>query len=636
MHGEASRFIGDYEVLGVLGAGGMGCVYRVRNVVSDRIEAMKILLPDLAGRSDLADRFLREIKLVASFDHPNIATLYAARVIENQLIMVMEFVDGVTIGQLLEPGPIPLPHAMRYLDQVLSALGYAHGKGIIHRDIKPANIMVNASGAVKLMDFGIARVQTQESFTRTGTMLGSVEYMSPEQIMGGPTDIRSDLYSVGVSIYEMVTGQRPFKADSDFGLMDAHVRREPRLPTELQPWVPAPLSAIIMKAIAKDPRDRFQHAGELRTALRAVAPASNFDEHTIDSGPLLTLAEDRPWKRYDGIAIGYSAPPLTSVTGPTPVALTGPTSQLAEPEQTSSRWNIPFNSKTVLTAVSVLLLVLALTSIGARFLHPDLPVSMKDLALLLPVIVAFSRSHRKPPRSRNPFRLTLSFNAGLYGGLIGGSISGLLIGLPYYFQNRGYVHRINGHIADSIGWGIVPDSVLYSALIGLAVGAGTQYLICWFRYLVRENHFPVVLFNDISAGIAGGILAGIGVGAEGGWIFGARQIPAISDAVLICGSAAGPVFIVLGSLLYDYAGRWQSIARAVLCSTVVAYLATSFGVYMLQRYGIGGSWFNGADAKTAIKEGIVLGIVVGVMLGMQVGLSTLLYRLFEVQAGDSD
>jgi eukaryotic-like serine/threonine-protein kinase len=293
MQGEVNQRLGDYEILGVLGAGGMGRVYRVRHVISDRIEAMKILLPDLAGRQDLADRFLREIKLVASLNHPNIATLCTALTIDNQLVMVMEFVDGVTLSQKLEAGPIRIPDAVGYLDQALSALGYAHSKGIIHRDIKPANMMLTPSGAVKLMDFGIAHADTQRALTQTGTTLGSIDYMSPEQIMGQATDARSDLYSVGVSCYEMVTGQRPFRASSDFELMAAHVKEMPKNPIEIQPWMPARLSEIIMKSIAKAPEDRFQKAEDLRDALRTVNLTPVPGGKTTIEPPVLTMVESR-------------------------------------------------------------------------------------------------------------------------------------------------------------------------------------------------------------------------------------------------------------------------------------------------------------------------------------------------------
>src|SRR5262249_51109598 len=164
--------IGDYEILGVLGAGGMGKVFKVRNVISDRVEAMKILLPDLAGRQDLADRFLREIKVLAALNHPNIAQLRTALTLDNQLVMVMEYVEGTTLATRLQVGPIPVADALNYMDQVLNALSYAHKQNVIHRDIKPANMMLTPQGVVKVMDFGIARTANEPGLTKTGTTMG--------------------------------------------------------------------------------------------------------------------------------------------------------------------------------------------------------------------------------------------------------------------------------------------------------------------------------------------------------------------------------------------------------------------------------------------------------------------------------
>jgi serine/threonine-protein kinase len=253
----------------------MGRVYRVRNVISDRIEAMKVLLPDLVGQQELATRFLREIKLMASLNHPNIAQLRTAFTANNQLVMIMEYVEGSTLADRLEHGPIPVPEALNYTGAVLDALSYAHHQHVIHRDIKPANIMVTPEGAVKLMDFGIARTGDGHSLTMTGTTLGSLGYMSPEQVQGEATDARSDLYSVGVSLYEMVTGQRPFRADSDFSLMTAHVRELPKPPIELQPGLPRDLNEIILMSIAKDPAQRFQSAEAFANALSSVSAAAS-------------------------------------------------------------------------------------------------------------------------------------------------------------------------------------------------------------------------------------------------------------------------------------------------------------------------------------------------------------------------
>ena len=273
MSEETSKRIGDYEILGVLGSGGMGQVFKVRNVISDRIEAMKILLPDLAGRQDLADRFLREIKLLAGLNHPNIAALRTALTLNNQLVMVMEYVEGTTLAERLEQNPISAAAAVNYTDQILGALSYAHRQKVIHRDIKPANMMLTPEGVVKLMDFGIARSGTDRGLTMTGTTMGSLYYMSPEQVKGQATDARSDLYSLGVSLYEMVTGERPFRADSDYSLMAAHLQQPPKPPIELRADLPVALNEIILMAIAKEPALRFQSADAFRNALNNVKGA---------------------------------------------------------------------------------------------------------------------------------------------------------------------------------------------------------------------------------------------------------------------------------------------------------------------------------------------------------------------------
>jgi len=272
MNLQIGSTIGDYQVVGILGAGGMGKVYKVRNVISDRVEAMKVLLPDLANAPELADRFLREIKGQASLEHPNIASLHTAVRVDNQLLMLMEFVDGVTLEQKLKDGPLPVPQAVDYITQVLSALDYAHAHGVIHRDIKPANMMLTPGGVVKLMDFGIAKASTDHKLTMTGTTMGSLYYMSPEQIQGAASlDARADLYSVGVSLYELVTGKRPFDGDSQFAIMSAHLEKTPVPPIQLDPRMPQILNDVILMSVMKDPAARFQTAGAFRNALGNVA-----------------------------------------------------------------------------------------------------------------------------------------------------------------------------------------------------------------------------------------------------------------------------------------------------------------------------------------------------------------------------
>jgi eukaryotic-like serine/threonine-protein kinase len=317
---DAATFqrMGDYEILGVLGAGGMGKVYKVRNVLTDRIEAMKILLPDLAGQKELANRFLREIKLLAGLSHPNIASLRTALTVGNQLVMIMELVEGVTLAARLEQGALPPPEAVNYINQVLAALSYAHREHIIHRDIKPANMMLTPQGVVKLMDFGIARAAEDRSLTMTGTTLGSLYYMSPEQIRGETVDARSDLYSVGVSLYELVTGRRPFQASANYSIMAAHLQQAPPPPAEWQPSLPSALNELILMALAKDPGQRFQSAEAFSNALRSIGESSRSRTHQVVSAPLSPGAPalagaTAVFQESTAKAAGPAAPPVQPV-----------------------------------------------------------------------------------------------------------------------------------------------------------------------------------------------------------------------------------------------------------------------------------------------------------------------------------
>lgn len=280
--------VGDYQILRELGAGGMGKVYQVRNVISDRIEAMKVLLPDLVGDSGLADRFLREIKVQAALEHPNIAGLRTAMRDGNQLLMVMEFVEGRTVGEYLDQGPVPVQNAVDICIAVLRALDYAHARGIVHRDIKPSNIMITTQGVVKLMDFGIARVMSDPSLTQTHQTTGSLYYMSPEQINGAQLDGRADLYSLAVSLYEMLTGRRPFDGENTFAIMAAHMQQAPIPPAHLDPSIPPAVSDVIVTGMAKEPQNRYQNALAFQDALIAALQTA------VPAGPAVSPIPEMP------------------------------------------------------------------------------------------------------------------------------------------------------------------------------------------------------------------------------------------------------------------------------------------------------------------------------------------------------
>lgn len=311
--------IGDYEVMAVLGAGGMGKVYKVRNLISDRVEAMKVLLPNLAEQPELGERFVREIKLQATLNHPNIAALHTALHFENQLLMLMEFVDGITLDELVRSGPLRLDEAIYYIAQVCDALAYAHSKGIIHRDLKPSNMMLTPEGVVKLLDFGIAKFAQDRSMTKTGFLVGSLPYISPEQIEGAPDiDARTDIYSLGITLYQLVTGRVPFEADSEYSLMRKHLQEMPVPPLQVMPDVPQGLNDIILTAIEKDRSRRFQSAAAMGAALRSLASSLG----VTTAAPAMAAAPSGG---------GWSAP------APTPEQAWGTAPPVPEPRKHSNR-----------------------------------------------------------------------------------------------------------------------------------------------------------------------------------------------------------------------------------------------------------------------------------------------------------
>jgi len=288
---EVGQIAADYEILGLLGKGGMGRVYRVRNVISNRGEAMKVLLADVAAEAELGDRFIGEIRTLARLDHPNIAKFHTAFKFENQLVMLMELVEGFTLSDRGKEGPVPLEEVLSYASQTLAALSYAHQNGVIHRDIKPSNIMVTPHGIVKLMDFGIAKSTFEPLLTRPGTTMGSMLYMSPEQVRGMTVDARSDLYSVGVLLYELTAGRRPFEAENTYAILEAQLNAMPQPPIELNQALPKPLNDIIMTALAKEPMQRFQTADAFRNALESIrarpsaAPSGNLSKAVTQPMP---------------------------------------------------------------------------------------------------------------------------------------------------------------------------------------------------------------------------------------------------------------------------------------------------------------------------------------------------------------
>jgi hypothetical protein len=263
--------IGDYAIGDRVGSGGVGDVFRGTDLMLEREVAIKFLRPGLGTQRELVERFRSEARTLAQLNHANIATLYALHREGDTLAMIMEFVDGKTVSALLhEHGPLPLGVALTILLQALDGIGCAHASGVIHRDLKPSNLMLDRRGVVKVMDFGIARYVGASRITRAGSTVGTAQYMAPEQVRGVETDVRSDIYSLCIVLYEMLTDRLPFDAEVEYEVMRAHVEIEPTPPSQLRPEIPEAVEQAILRGLRKDPAERFGSTEELRSALVAA------------------------------------------------------------------------------------------------------------------------------------------------------------------------------------------------------------------------------------------------------------------------------------------------------------------------------------------------------------------------------
>ena len=265
--------LGNYRILKKLGEGGMGTVYLARDLSLEREVALKVISPELARNPRLMARFRVEAIAQAKLNHSNITVIHSFDQEKDSYYIVMEFVDGKTLKNVInEENPIPVDRALKIFSRVLEGIAYAHSRGVVHRDIKPSNIFLTKDQRIKIGDFGIAKVKGIEGLTKMGASLGSPLYSSPEQLLGKKTDGRTDVYSLGITLYEMLTGKLPFKPsdDSEYKIIKEVMEFKPQKPSELDKRIPAAIDTVVMKSLAKSPGDRFQSVNEFQQEIKKL------------------------------------------------------------------------------------------------------------------------------------------------------------------------------------------------------------------------------------------------------------------------------------------------------------------------------------------------------------------------------
>jgi len=295
---KGSEIASRYEVIEELGRGGMGVVYKAKDTKLKRTVALKFLSPELTRDSEAKERFIHEAQTASVLDHPNICTVHEIDEDEGQMFISMAYIEGESLREKVKAGPLKLQEALDIAVQVTEGLHEAHEKGIVHRDIKSANIMVTDKGQAKIMDFGVAKLVGQTKFTRTGATMGTAAYMSPEQSRGEKVDHRTDIWSLGVVLYEMVIGQLPFRGDHEQAMMYSILNEEPEPMTGMRTGVPMELERIVNKALTKDPAARYQHTDDMLVDLRLLKDnITAFLKSPMVRASGLSMPQPKPWKR---------------------------------------------------------------------------------------------------------------------------------------------------------------------------------------------------------------------------------------------------------------------------------------------------------------------------------------------------
>ncbi len=286
----SNEMIGKYEILEKRGEGGFGVLYKAMDPMIERVVALKVLHTQYASNERLSAWFKREAKAMARLNHPNIVTIHSFEIEGDRHFIIMEYVEGSNLDEdIKQSGPMPIDNIIRTALQMVDGFGYAHENGIVHRDIKPSNIMVDSSGKVKITDFGIAKILGDSKLTKTGTGAGSLHYMSPEQIEGRPIDARTDIYSLGITLYQMITGKVPFSDESEFVVMRAHLDQIPTSPSQLRSDTPPELDRIVLKMLEKKPEDRYDSMEMLARELKRLAGPVTGDDRVVGAEPINDL-----------------------------------------------------------------------------------------------------------------------------------------------------------------------------------------------------------------------------------------------------------------------------------------------------------------------------------------------------------